>query len=80
MTGALVVKGFNEISYDELMDVNGGLTLTGESHYNGITDWGASVTVTGSKGYLTIGASSEKGIIFKFHYDSNGYYPSSSSY
>ena len=25
MTGALAVKGFNEISYDELMDVNGGL-------------------------------------------------------
>lgn len=80
MTGALVVKGFNEISYDELMDVNGGLTLTGEGHYNGITDWNASFTVTSSKGYLTIGASSEKGIYGVFYYDSNGYYPSSSSY
>ena len=80
MTGALVVKGFNEISYDELMDVNGGFTITGVGHYNKITDWGVAVIATwGDTGYFIAGVDTKAGMFLRYHADNPTYYTSSSS-
>lgn len=64
MTTALAVKGFNEISYDELMDVNGGdidvtVTWTSGTKTTTIHAWlndnggGISWSTTDSSGYDT---------------------------
>ena len=51
MTGALTVKGFNEISYDELMDVNGGGSFYIEGYVDDSRNWGVEA------GYRTDGGT-----------------------
>lgn len=69
MTGALAVKGFNEISYDELMDVNGGA----EPYARIVLDDGIGVAIGirfDNGGTLELGATTGSGVYLRY---SNSY-------
>lgn len=62
MTGALAVKGFNEISYDELMDVNGGGSFYAYGEVNSDGSWRAEVGYETNSGHqFALGVSSSQG-------------------
>ena len=50
MTDCLCVKGFNEITYDELMDVVGGGSITTYADVDSDGKWEAGVTYTFNNG------------------------------
>lgn len=60
MTGALVVKGFNEIRYDELMDVNGGVSTYAYTEIDLSGNWKAEAGFRTDGGFTAaVGVGSE---------------------